>query len=610
MYEILILIIICFTIYLCNKIYKFANTTYRVKTLLPSPISGKWVSCNDSIDYYDNYKLCDFFINSSYNSAFIGDLQYDYLDLNMVRNILLGGARLLEFTIMASDLSNASYPIVSNGIDEGQWSLNLNYLTFDDVCYTIQKYAFQNYMDVNGNLSNNTYPLFIYINLKVNNDLRLTNEVYKTLMKFFSTQVLNRTFDLANIPIRKLFNKIVVLSHSDFSDSQLGQIVHNNLKRVHYTDILNENKEKDTMTDYNKHNLTLVYPNLDTDTSAVNFDILPAISYGCQFIAMNYQTKDDNLKKYQLMFEKRPIVLKKSNLRDDSNTLNNAIEINEVNNKKDKINNIVGLYELYKLSAVSLAAKTDSEKTLKYNSNVNIFEFKTDSSVINNDVFKLVPGLIDNFNTISFGSLTNPERYLVASENVLQMLNNDYSDDFKMRSSFFPIRNNENGLEYYSFLTYDKQFNIIKDTGNRLVLGLGDAKYFTIKTYQTSKFQILKDYNNRPWNIVSGNFIQCLSGYPGTRFRIIKLNDTFSYIQTEDGKYVSYDGINNIILVDKPMIENTEKFEITPMYDGTQVIIRTFDNKDIYASSNGLLTVNNTSGNKMFKLLNLEVIGV
>jgi hypothetical protein len=463
-------------------------------------------------------------------------------------------------------------------------------------------------MDVNGNLSNNTYPLFIYLNLKINDDLRLTNEIYKILMRFFSNQVLNRTNDLANTPIRKLFNKIVILSHSDFNDSQLGQIIHSNLKRVHHTDVLKENKEKDTMTDYNKHNLTLVYPNLDNDVTANNFDVLPAVSYGCQFIALNYQVKDDNLKKYQLMFEKRPIVLKKSNLRDDNNTLDYLNDINKIN-KKDKINNIVGLYELYKLSAISLSAKTDSGKTLKYNSNVNIFEFKTDS-MNNNDVFKMVPGLVDNFNTIGFRSLTNPDRYLVANENVLQMLNNDYSDEFKTKSSFFPIRLMENGTEYYSFLSYDKQNNIIKDTGNRLVLGLGDMKYFIIKTYQTTKFQILKDYNNRPWNVVSGNFIQCLSGYPGTRFRIVKLNDTFSYIQTEDGKYISYDGINNIILVNKPMLESTEKFEITPMYDGTQVIIRTFDNKDIYSSANGLLTVNSTSGNKMFKLLDLEVIDV
>lgn len=166
----------------------------------------------------------------------------------------------------------------------------------------------------------------------------------------------------------------------------------------------------------------------------------------------------------------------------------------------------------------------------------------------------------------------------------------------------------EKGTEYYSFLTYDKQYNIIKDSANRLSLGLNDSKYFIIKSFQTSKSHILKDYNNRSWNVVSGNYIQCLSGYPGTKFRIIKINDGLSYIQTEDGKYISYDGINNIILVDKPILENTEKFEITFMNDKSQVNIKTFDGKDIFVSSNGLLTINNISGNKIFKLSDIETI--
>lgn len=611
MYEILILIIAVLTAYLIYKIYKFANTSYRVKTLIPSPISGKWVSIHEGLEYCDNFKLCDFFINSSYNSSFIGDLQYDYLDVNMIKNILLGGVRCLEFTIMASDLSEVSYPIVSNGIDEGQWTLNLNYLVFDEVCYTIQKYAFQNYIDINGKLSVNKYPLFINLNMKTN-DKRIINLVYGTLDKYFGKQLVetgvNNNDDLANTPISKLFGKVIIISQDTMPNTKMENLVHK-IKSMHHTDILTETIS-DTLTDYNKHNLSLIYPNKPEDVTAKNFDILPAVSYGCQFISLNYQVKDSNLKKYQAMFDKRPIALKKSNLRDDANVIKSkTIESSDID--KQQPNNIMGLYELYRLSGVSFQAKTDAAKILNYNSGANIFEFveSKDDKDKKITAFKMVPGLLDNLNTISFRSLTDPNKYLSANEGVIQMLNNEFNDTFNKNSSFYPIRHQmELNQEYYSFMIHDKQNYIIKNTQNRLTIGSDTTKnQFTIKTYPTTKYQILKDYNDRAWTVVSGNFIQCISGI-GTKLRIVKTNDTFSYMQTEDGKYVSYDGVNNIVLVDKPMIDSSEKFEITPMYDGTQVMIRTIDNKDVSVSPNGLLSVNG-NGNKTFKIFELEIIG-
>jgi hypothetical protein len=96
-------------------------------------------------------------------------------------------------------------------------------------------------------------------------------------------------------------------------------------QRIHYKDIDKFNtpednptaktpeerrRELDPLTEYNRFNLTVIYPNLDTDTQSSNYDPDEAWSYGCQFVSINYQLNDFNRKKYIERFKFDSIYIK------------------------------------------------------------------------------------------------------------------------------------------------------------------------------------------------------------------------------------------------------------------------------------------------------------
>ena len=110
--------------------------------------------CYAFSDEEPKYSLCDYDICSSYNTGLIGNQTGDYISLDMIKKILLTGARYLEFQIVSNDYSDKPEPYIGIGAETGNWIYSLNVLELNDVLNLINKYAFY---------SNNNNPLMIYL---------------------------------------------------------------------------------------------------------------------------------------------------------------------------------------------------------------------------------------------------------------------------------------------------------------------------------------------------------------------------------------------------------------------------------------------------------------
>jgi hypothetical protein len=80
-----------------------------------------------------NYRLCDFYVSSSYNSASSGYQMFDYISANVVKKILQTGARYLEFQVYGDQFGEKGEPVVSMGFKTGEWKLSLNTVYFEDI---------------------------------------------------------------------------------------------------------------------------------------------------------------------------------------------------------------------------------------------------------------------------------------------------------------------------------------------------------------------------------------------------------------------------------------------------------------------------------------------
>ena len=69
----------------------------------------------------------------------------------------------------------------------------------------------------------------------------------------------------------------------------------------------------DAIINSNKQHMTICLPDLSKDP--VNYNSLIIKKYGCQFIAMSFQTDDANLQTYNKLFDKQAFILKPVNLR-------------------------------------------------------------------------------------------------------------------------------------------------------------------------------------------------------------------------------------------------------------------------------------------------------
>jgi hypothetical protein len=297
-YMILALIFVILAIFIGYMIYltqlegkevNFMNNLYSSIDGFIKPISG---NDNDL-----SYSLYDYYIKTAYNACSGGSYKNDFVDIGILKAIIKQGVRCLDFEIYS--LNNQ--PIVATSTTDDYYvKETFNSVDFASVMDTIKNYAFSG-----GTCPNPTDPLIIHLRIKSNNQEMYSN--LANLFKSYDKLMLGKDFSYENsgqnlgiTPLLKFQNKIILIvdkiNNSFLENPEFLEYVNltsNSIFMRSYSFYQIKNDPVDDLAVYNQRNMTIVFP--DSGTDPVNPSGLLCRGYGCQMVAMKYQTVDNNL---------------------------------------------------------------------------------------------------------------------------------------------------------------------------------------------------------------------------------------------------------------------------------------------------------------------------
>lgn len=418
-------------ILLCYFLYKY-NFSSRTKNVIagmnykPSVTFAPLPQCYQQ-DLRMQYKLCDYYVNSSFMTPCVGNQHYDYVSNDMIAKVMQLGARYIQIPICEEDVTNVALPVVATAEYGQRVITSLNTLEIRSVLNTIRGNAFE--------IQNKTtnYPLIIHLILNTQNKFTLdtlADNIQEVLSDVLIDVKKYQQFPIFLEKLCNLLNKIIIIATPEYMGtnlesyvvptsklcqiynfSELGplnlpnEIIHKNLynnklstkqqdksnalfkKKYPTIDYIVENadtigetiiKDKDilnNLTSFNKIGVTIVKPLNSSDVSTTNFEFAEAIYYGCQFIAMNFQTNDTLIKEYLDMFKESSFRLKPASMRFTeqevpSKNILSAMDLiiktdnNIINDFYSKYSNMLIVFESYTLPNTYL---TQIEYNLKFN---------------------------------------------------------------------------------------------------------------------------------------------------------------------------------------------------------------------------------------------------
>jgi hypothetical protein len=635
-----IIVMISITIfYMIYRAYKYLNYENRLMQLIPYDKSLNWVKVPEC-SYDEKIKdtiLADFFVCSSSNTPFVSNLKYDYLDVEVIKKTLMAGARYIELTITANDLTEHPSPVVSKEINTDQLSTTFNTLELADVCYTVNKFGFQSYYDNENQLSENNYPLFVYLNVLTDN-VNLLNDITSTIKNIWKNRLLDDTYnhsinDLAHVNMCKLFGKIIIMTDSGdrFQTSQFDSIInYSKLIRLHHNQISSYNlierakiegydvsqediikdpntidltklgistnemgkyiiESKDYLTETSKQNLIVVYPNTKDDITMVNHDFSTVFGYGCNFIAMNFQVYDKYLEKYIEIFKERPFILKNKSLRLERTQIKTIIP--PIIIPSPLLENIItGAEYTFNNIGVSILPFYQEGIHMKYSQHSRrLIVSKMPQSTPNDrfnklglseeNLYGIVPGLAKLNKSISFKSVKFPGRYLQIVEDTIQLLPNTKTEKFKKNSSFMLIdAGQEKGQEYYRIISaFDKE-KYIRVINEQLMMDkYNGEQMFNAET----KFSlgIAKISKYRSFKTNSGKYLRILDGgFLTSNITHIDTSAKFKLYKLDDEHYGIVASNNNFL-----EYNGVDKISATsPELKGTYTSLRIVKEGNLY----------------------------
>ena len=315
---ILVTIISVYIFVFANRVNRYLNKMdvykSKIKSLVP-------IQYNQEI-MRGNFKLCDFYIASSYKSYLPCTNYYDYVSCESIKRVLMCGARYIDLDVYNKDFNTCTTPIVCNGDEVGNWRYT-TYITLDEACKTVAKYAFSGV-----HVSNPGDPLFLNINFKTWYNKDTIDKCADILKKHFFHRFLSKKYayqgkytatNLATTSIKKLIGKIIIVSSGDIKNTKMEEICNlNSGENSNFRDMnhmkVKESYDPNELKEFNKRNLTRVTP-FFKKRDKENFNFYTSYYLGCQFICMNYTNPTDFMESYIEKFSKCSFILKPYKLR-------------------------------------------------------------------------------------------------------------------------------------------------------------------------------------------------------------------------------------------------------------------------------------------------------
>ena len=436
MYLVIVVPILFFLFYLVYK-YNFKSRSQNVitsmdyKSQLPTKIAGL-DSCYQ-VDIRQQFKLCDYYISSSFMTPCVGNQHYDYISDDMIIEVLHSGARYIQIPICEADVTLQALPVIGTAVYGQRVITSLNTLDIRTTFKLIHANAFK----VNNN--NVNYPLIIHLVLNTNNAYTL-DSLADIIKEIFSDILIDaakyKTYPIYLEKLCNLLGKIIIIATPEYIGtslepfivpttnlfeiyhfSELGQlnmsddaIYHNeynqklsskqqnesnkkfnskypsldyiikNISTIGQT-IINDSDILNNLTCFNKVGMSVIKPQNPEDVISKNYDFAESVYYGCQFVAMNFQINDTNMKNYIAMFSDSSFRLKPSSMRfteteepiEDLLKLYKNVETTNINT-----NIISNFFDKYNNSLISIKSYVSNntflsqyESNLKFNIGTN-----------------------------------------------------------------------------------------------------------------------------------------------------------------------------------------------------------------------------------------------
>jgi hypothetical protein len=339
-----------------------------------------------NLDKSIQYKLCDYYISSSYMTPCIGKQHYDYVSLDMLAEVIQSGARYIQLPICENDVGPNAIPVIGTAQYGQRLITSLNTLDIRAALNIIRSNAF--------NIDNKkiNYPIFIHLILNTTNPYTLgilADTIREVLADKLCDTAKYTSFPIFLEKLCNLLGQIILFATPEYTGTKLEPyIVPNNIlfESYYYSNLAalthpsgsvysstynnklstkqqtlsnkvfkakypsldyiisnfnsSNSKSADTksadtksatgnigksiladkdilnnLTNFNKVGMTLIKPHQPADVLSTNYDPTEAVYNGCQFITMNFQTNDDNMRNYIKIFKHGSFVLKPASMR-------------------------------------------------------------------------------------------------------------------------------------------------------------------------------------------------------------------------------------------------------------------------------------------------------
>ena len=284
------------------------------KSSPPTKINSKWTTSTSP--EYAGKNLRDFYIKTAYNCCASGQFKSDYVSICALQNVIKQGVRCLDFEIFCID----NIPSVGvSSIDTIGVKQSYNSIPVSQVLKELNNIAFS---ETSGICPNPKDPLLLHFRVKTNNQ-NILNILASEIAENLGDKILPIQYmreangtNITKRPISDFIGKVVIMVEKNsipnvmpllYDSKNMWELtnVTTNSVFIHekrYMDIKNSN-DLETITNFNKQNMTLVLPDLSV-LNANYVSIVPQ-ALGCQLMAMNFQNVDQNLLTYNELFEKK-----------------------------------------------------------------------------------------------------------------------------------------------------------------------------------------------------------------------------------------------------------------------------------------------------------------
>lgn len=241
---IIILIVVVFI--LCYTCYQFTFTQSTQKKI--KKFEHKFVKNIDRKqkdlcgDKYKTSVVSDFYVCSSYNPFLTGFLRYDYSSLDMLQKSIIYGSRYIELEIFNKEIRNDTIPVVGSSSKDGSVVYGQNTIECQEVFNLISNIIFsERYLD------NYQEPFFIFLNLKLKNNISTLDKLYDIIKSSLNLRLLDGNYsyqkqNIGRVKMCHLMEKVVIFSSGGYEHSKLEELINMstnspNLRRIKYNEL-------------------------------------------------------------------------------------------------------------------------------------------------------------------------------------------------------------------------------------------------------------------------------------------------------------------------------------------------------------------------------------